>query len=312
MTTNLTANKIKDTYSQLLHVDGGPAATEKVVYSGTGVATALKVGTVSASVDNVRVAGSTVSTTNTNGDLTLAPNGTGSVVIPKVTYGDQAQARMALGLGTAALSDTGDFATAAQGELASTAVQPGSIGTIAAQNANNVAITGGTIQDVAFTGAFTVNGIAIFDPRPTLSGLDVTTKNKAATLDYVAGVNVNNFTGAAAQAVTLPAAVAGVTVIHAQSVDTAGGVLTLSFTCAGTDVFETGSVIPSRVANAVAFAVSTAGQATLVYTPAAAATNLFSLGSYIYFSCTSDGIWRISYSFQHLSTGNTGVFAFEA
>jgi len=312
MPTNLTGSTIKATYEQLLHVDGGPAAAEKTVLSGAGVATAFKVGTGSASVDNIRFDGNIVSTIDENGDLNLSPNGTGSVVITKVTYGDQAQARTALGLGTAALDDTGDFATAAQGALASTAVQPGDIGTIAAQNANNVAITGGTIQDVAFTGAFTVNGIAIFDPRPTLSGLDVTTKNKAATLDYVAGVNVNNFTGAAAQAVTLPAAVAGVTVIHAQSVDTAGGVLTLSFTCAGTDVFETGSVISSRVANAVAFAVSTAGQATLVYTPTAAATNLFSLGSYIYFSCTSDGIWRISYSFQHLSTGNTGVFAFEA
>ena len=164
---------------------------------------------------------------------------------------------------------------------------------------------------VSLTGLI-VNGITDSGLRPSLSRLDVTTKNKAATLDYVAGTNVNNYTGAAAQAVTLPAAVAGVTVIHAQSVDTAGGVLTLSFACAGTDAFETGSVIPSRTAGAVSFTVSTAGQATLVFTPAAAATNLFSLGSYIYFSCTADGIWRINYSFQHISTGITGAFAFAA
>lgn len=155
MTTNLTANKIKDSYSQLLHVAGGPAATEKVVYSGTGVATALKVGTVSASVGNVRVAGNTISSIDENGDITLSPNGTGSVVIPKIDIPDPAQARTALGLGTAALDDTGDFATAAQGSLADTAVQPGDIGTLAAQNADNVSITGGAIQDVTFTGSFT-------------------------------------------------------------------------------------------------------------------------------------------------------------
>jgi hypothetical protein len=60
MPTNLTGSKIKDTYSQLLHVDGGPAASEKVVYSGTGVATALSVGTGSASVDNLKFDGNTI------------------------------------------------------------------------------------------------------------------------------------------------------------------------------------------------------------------------------------------------------------
>jgi len=155
MATNLTGKVIKDTYEQLLHVDGGPAATEKTVYSANGVATALKVGTGSVSVDNVRMYGNTINTTNTDGDLTLAPDGAGAVVIPKVTFTDAAQARTALELGTAALDDTGDFATAAQGVLADSAVQPGDVGTLAAQDSDNVTITGGSIQDVNFTGAFT-------------------------------------------------------------------------------------------------------------------------------------------------------------
>lgn len=134
MATNLTGNTIKSTYGQLLHVDGGPAATEKTVYSAGGVATALKVGTGSASVDNVQLDGNVISTTNTDGDLTLAPNGAGAVVVPKITFTDAAQARTALGLGTAALDDTGDFATAAQGALADSAVQPGDIGTAAAED----------------------------------------------------------------------------------------------------------------------------------------------------------------------------------
>lgn len=40
------------------------------------------------------------------------------------------------------------FATAAQGALADTALQPASVGTIAAQNANSVAITGGSITGI--------------------------------------------------------------------------------------------------------------------------------------------------------------------
>lgn len=86
MPTNLTGSKIKDTYSQLLHVDGGPAASEKVVYSGTGVATALKIGTGSMSVENIKIDGNTISSTDTNGNINLTPNGTGLVVIPTAQF----------------------------------------------------------------------------------------------------------------------------------------------------------------------------------------------------------------------------------
>lgn len=154
MPANITDTEIRDTYDQLLHIDEGPESTEKVVYSGTGVATALKLGTTSASVDNIRIDGNTISATNTGGGISLVPDGTGTVSIPNVSFGDPAQARTAMNLGTAALDDTGDFATAAQGALADSAVQPGDIGTLAAQNADNVSITGGSIQDVSFTGSF--------------------------------------------------------------------------------------------------------------------------------------------------------------
>jgi hypothetical protein len=84
MPVNLTGSTIASTYDQLIHVDDGPTATEKVVYSGTGVATALKLSTLSASVDNIRLDGNTISTLDTNGNLVLAPNGTGSVSAAKV------------------------------------------------------------------------------------------------------------------------------------------------------------------------------------------------------------------------------------
>jgi hypothetical protein len=73
MPTNLTGSAINATYNQLLHVDGGPTATEKVVYSGTGVATALSIGTQSI-----------------------------SAAISSVSFTDPAQARSSLGLGSLA------------------------------------------------------------------------------------------------------------------------------------------------------------------------------------------------------------------
>lgn len=146
MPTNLTGTTIASTFDQLLHVDDGPTATEKTVYSGTGVATALSVGTESASVDNIKLDGNTISTTNTNGDLTLAPNGTGSVAIAKaaITGG--------------AISGITDLAIADGGTGASTAVDARAnlgLASMATQAASAVSITGGSITGVTFTGTFT-------------------------------------------------------------------------------------------------------------------------------------------------------------
>ena len=140
MPTNLTGATIASTYDQLLHVDDGPTATEKTVYSGTGVATALKVGTTSASVGNVQLTGNTVQATT--GNLTLGAN---------IAFGNAGNARTALGLGT-----------------------------MATQNSGAVAITGGTISGVTFTGSF--------------SGLTLVESTTLATSDAAAGVNLNGNT----------------------------------------------------------------------------------------------------------------------
>lgn len=114
MPTNLTGATIASTYDQLLHVDDGPTATEKTVYSGTGVATALKVGTTSASIGYVQMTGNVVQATT--GNLTLGSN---------IAFSSPSNARTALGLGTMATQDSGA-----------------------------VSITGGTISGVTFTGSF--------------------------------------------------------------------------------------------------------------------------------------------------------------
>lgn len=115
MPTNLTGSTIASTFDQLLHVDDGPTATKKTVYSGTGVATALKLGTTSASVGNVQLSGNTVE--STSGNLTLGSN---------IAFASAANARAALALGT-----------------------------MATQNSGAVNITGGAISGVTFSGSFT-------------------------------------------------------------------------------------------------------------------------------------------------------------
>ena len=161
-------------------------------------------------------------------------------------------------------------------------------------------------------GDLTVAGSVFSGGMPTLGGLTVTAKATSATVSYVAGININPFTGATQQVTTLPAATVGVVCIHAQSVDTTGGTNFLSFDCAGSDAYETGSIIESRTSSAVTFDASTAGETLLKFTPANAATNLMSIGSYIYFTCTTAGLWNVSYNFQHLGAGTTGTFAFAA
>ena len=174
---------------------------------------------------------------------------------------------------------------------------------------NNDATIGGS---ATVAGNLTVAGSVFSGGMPTLGGLTVTAKATSGTVTYVAGININPFTGGAQQVTTLPAATVGVVCIHAQSVDTTGGTNFLSFDCAGSDAYETGSIIESRTSSAVTFDASTAGETLLKYTPANAATNLFSIGSYIYFTCTTAGLWNVSYNFQSLGAGTTGTFVFAA
>jgi len=174
MPTNLTGSTIASTFDQLLHVDDGPTATEKTVYSGTGVPTAMKLGTGSASVDNIQLDGNTIATTNTNGNLVLAPNGTGSVSMTKVA------------ITGGSITGITDLAIADGGTGASTAADARTnlgLGTMATQAANSVAITGGSISGVTFSGSF--------------SGMTLVEATTLATSAAAAGVNLNGNTLAA-------------------------------------------------------------------------------------------------------------------
>ena len=75
--------------------------------------------------------------------ITAAQISDASVSGLAVLTGTPADARTALGLGTAAISDAADFATAAQGALADSALQPADIGvSVQAYDADLMAIAG--------------------------------------------------------------------------------------------------------------------------------------------------------------------------
>ena len=104
------------------------------------------------------------------------------------------------------------------------------------------------------TGAFTTR---MSSGMPDLTGLSISDVATATAITLAADtISVINYTGAAACAATLPAATAGTVVVYAQAVDTTGGTATLSFDCAGSDAYATGSVIESRGSDEATFDTS--------------------------------------------------------
>ena len=162
----------------------------------------------------------------------------------------------------------------------------------------------------ATTGAITTR---MSSGMPDLTGLSVSDVATASSLTLAADtISIVNYTGAAAAACTLPAATAGTIVVYAQAKDTTGGTATLTFDAAGSDVWATGSVIESRATAEVDFDISTAGETQLVFTPANAATNLFTTGSMIAFICYEKGTWHIASKMGGAADATTGAFAFAA
>ena len=160
------------------------------------------------------------------------------------------------------------------------------------------------------TGAVTTRYTSV---RPDKTGLalnDLAT-GAAITLTNNA-LNVCDYTGAAAAVATLPAATAGSVCVYVQAKDTAGGTNTLTFNCAGTDVWATGSVIESTGSSEITYDISTAGETNLVFTPANAATNILTTGSKVYFVCFADGTWNIDFEMTQAAAAVTGAIAFAA
>ena len=163
----------------------------------------------------------------------------------------------------------------------------------------------------ATTGAISTRYSAV---RPDLTGLtldDVDGSVSAVTLTADT-LSVVDYTGAASCNITLPAATAGTIISYVQAKDTAGGTAVLTFDCAGSDIYASGSVIESRAANEVTYDTSTSNETKITFTPANAATNLLTTGGKINFVCFSDGVWNIDTDLAKAATAVTGAFAFSA
>ena len=54
---------------------------------------------------------------------------------------------------------------------------------------------------------------------------------------------------------------------------------------------------------------STASETKLTFTPAAAATNILTIGCYLYFTCFESGTWTFAYDLAKHELATTGTFA---
>ena len=81
---DLTGKKIKNTYKDLLQVSNGNSgvdATLRVVEDGQGTESALSISSAEIQVDNININGNAIISADTNGDITITPDGTGSIVL---------------------------------------------------------------------------------------------------------------------------------------------------------------------------------------------------------------------------------------
>ena len=120
--------------------------------------------TVKAAVDNVQVDGNTISTTNTNGDLILTPNGTGKTSTTKLVQADGGIAVPGLAIGQATNT------IAASGGIAITTTSnndinllPNGTGTVVAtkMNVDNLQLDGNTVSTT------NTNGNIVLSPNGT-------------------------------------------------------------------------------------------------------------------------------------------------
>tara|TARA_X000001388_G_scaffold31891_1_gene22579 strand:- start:436 stop:963 length:528 start_codon:yes stop_codon:yes gene_type:complete len=130
----------------------------------------------------------------------------------------------------------------------------------------------------------------------SLHGLTVgapTVSTNACTL-VAQQVNSPTYTGASAVTATLPPATKDTVCVFSMADDPKGGTAALTFNCAGTDVWETGSVVPTTSGNKITYDVSDAGETNLVFTPTNNSVNFLSYGSLIEFVCEEAGKWYVN------------------
>lgn len=128
--------------------------------------------------------------------------------------------------------------------------------------------------------------------KPSLEGLIVTDHTGQTAPNYVAGINVSDYTNAA-RTVQLPSATVGTVVVHLQAGEGIG-TGALEFDCASGDAFDAGALLPSITAGALTYVAPTNDtNSNLDYNSGGVANTILGAGSMIYFWCTSAGTWHV-------------------
>ena len=111
-------------------------------------------GLTSLIVDNITVDGNDISTTNTNGDLTISPNGTGTITVPS-NYEERA------GFTDNSLTNKKYVDTVAQGLDIKDAVRVGTTANLAATYSNGSSGVGATLTNSGTQAALVIDGITM-------------------------------------------------------------------------------------------------------------------------------------------------------
>ena len=106
---SLTNTKISDTYPLLLKIEtNGVDGTLRSIEDGDGTTSALKISSGAIQVDNIKIDGNVITSTDSNCNIDLTPDGSGEVNISKVDIDSGAIDGTAIGGGSAS---TGAFTT---------------------------------------------------------------------------------------------------------------------------------------------------------------------------------------------------------
>jgi len=133
-------------------------ANDSVTFGTTTVALGASntdiAGVTSLVVDNMTIDGNDISTTNTNGDLTISPNGTGTITVPS-NYEERA------GFTDNSLTNKKYVDTVAQGLDIKDAVRVGTTANLTATYSNGSSGVGATLTNSSTQAALVIDGITM-------------------------------------------------------------------------------------------------------------------------------------------------------
>ena len=142
-------------------------------------------GLTSLAIDNVTIDGNDISTTNSNGDLTITPNGTGTITVPS-GYEDRS------GFSTHSLANKAYVDQVAQGLDTKPSCKLGTTANLTATYNNGTAGVGATLTNSGTQGTLTLDSTAAnLNDRILVKDQTTRTQNGIYTVTNVGGASTN-------------------------------------------------------------------------------------------------------------------------